>query len=86
MSLLSLALGLLPTALLMVVLVRGVYPGEAAIQRLRARPARPKRVGSETLPARFQPRRARRRWGQLISEALAGRGPPPPGRIAMAID
>ena len=75
MSALSFAVAIIPFAALAVALVRGRYPGEQALSRLRARPPRrPSPAGAVLCPPRV-PRGPKRRRPS-ISESLAGRAPP----------
>lgn len=76
MSVVSIVLAALPAIFLLAALIQGRYPGERVIQRLRGQQPRIDRAPATTLRPRPRPRRARRRWGQLISESLAGRAPP----------
>ncbi|HEX2129035.1 MAG TPA: hypothetical protein VHF58_07440 [Solirubrobacterales bacterium] len=71
---LSMLIALLPALLLLLALVGGRYPGERVLERLRARRPAPSR--GRAAPAPRWTRRARRRSGELLARALAGRGPP----------
>jgi hypothetical protein len=67
---------LLPALVLAVLLRGGRYPGERAIERLRAaRAPRPRRRVAVMSCPRWCPR-AQRRGGRLIAVSLAGRAPP----------
>jgi hypothetical protein len=74
MSALSVVLALVPAFVLVLALVRGRYPGERALSRWRMR----RRRVAATPPRPPSPSRTtRRRSGELLASALAGRGPPP---------
>lgn len=72
---LSMLIGLLPALFLLAALAAGRYPGERVLERLRARRSWPSRAPAGPVPR--WARRARRRSGELLATALAGRGPPP---------
>jgi hypothetical protein len=74
MSLVSFLLGLAPALVLLLALAGGRYPGERALSRLRNRPV--PRPAAAPAPARPRRRSPRRRSGELLAEALAGRAPP----------
>jgi hypothetical protein len=76
MTVVGVLLAALPTLLLAAALILGRYPGEEAIARLRARLPRPKRSATAKLGSTAVTRTERRRSGELLSRALAGRAPP----------
>lgn len=79
MSALSLLFALLPAIALVVALLQGAYPGERVLERLRAVRRRPRQPSVRAPRRRWAPR-VRRRSGELLASALAGRGPPPLSR------
>ena len=74
----ELLIALAPLALLLAALVRGRYPGERKLDRVRrlCATARPLVDGHPTLLALRVPRSLRREGGELLAWRLAGRGPP----------
>jgi len=76
---LQLLIALAPLALLLSALVRGRYPGERGLERVRrlCAPARRLLERSPTLHVARAPRSIRREGGQLLAWWLAGRAPPP---------
>jgi len=70
---------LAPTALLVLALLLGRYPGERTIERLRARRFGRGRARRRSKPARLGRRRSPAsmpRGGRLVAAAIAARPPP----------